>query len=153
MGGAISRRKTVVFARGQNLYMMDADNYAKALKKAGDTTVVETQLTTEGVDKFGYARRILPEQEDELKKEDKGDTNKAGIRAPAITVHWSKDSKKFAVMREDSRKIPDFWVIHTLSSPRPTLEAYPTNSPAKTSCRDLNSKFSTSFPNYSSLFK
>ena len=117
--------KTVVFARGQNLFMMDADNYAKALKKAGDTTVVETQLTTGGVDKFGYARRILPEQEEELKKEDKGETNKAGIRAPAITVHWSKDSKKFAVMREDYRKVPDFWVIHSLASPRPTLEAYP----------------------------
>jgi dipeptidyl-peptidase-4 len=117
--------KTIVFARGQNLFMMDADNYAKALKKAGDATVVETQLTTGGVDKFGYARRILPEQEEELKKEDKGDTNKAGIRAPAITVHWSKDSRKFAVMREDHRKVPDFWVIHSLASPRPTLEAYP----------------------------
>jgi len=117
--------KTVVFARGQNLYMMDADNYAKALKKAGDTTVVETQLTTDGVEKFGYARRILPEQEEELKKEDKGDTNKTGIRAPAIIVHWSKDSRKFAVMRDDNRKVPDFWVIHSLANPRPTLEAYP----------------------------
>lgn len=63
--------KTVVFARGQNLYMMDADNYAKALKKAGDKTVVEAQLTTDGVEKFGYARRILPEQEDALKKKTK----------------------------------------------------------------------------------
>jgi dipeptidyl-peptidase-4 len=123
--------KIIVFARGQNLYMMDGENYVKALKKAGDTTVVETQLTTEGVEKFSYARRILPEQEDELKKEDKGDANKAGIRAPAITIHWSKDSKKFAVMREDSRKIPDFWVIHTLASPRPTLEAYPYQLPGE----------------------
>jgi dipeptidyl aminopeptidase/acylaminoacyl peptidase len=117
--------KTVVFARGHNLYMMDAVNYAKALKKAGDTTIVETQLTTDGVEKFSYARRILPEQEDELKKEDKGDTNKAGIRSPAIIVHWSKDSKKFAVVRQDDRKIPDFWVIHSLANPRPTLESYP----------------------------
>jgi dipeptidyl-peptidase 4 len=117
--------KTVVFARGQNLYMMDADNYAKALKKAGDSTAVETQLTTDGVEKFGYARRILPEQEDDLKKEDKGDTNKAGIRAPAITIHWSEDSKKFAVTRDDFRKVPDFWVIHSLANPRPILESYP----------------------------
>src|SRR5271170_858110 len=123
--------KTIVFARGQNLFMMDADNYAKALKKAGDATVVETQLTTDGVDRFGYARRILPEQEDELKKEDKGDNNKAGIRAPAITIHWSKDSKKFAVMREDSRKVPDFWVIHSLASPRPILESYPYQLPGE----------------------
>jgi len=117
--------KTVVFARGHNLYMMDAVNYVKTLKKAGDTTIIETQLTTDGVEKFSYARRILPEQEDELKKEDKGDTNKAGIRSPAIIVHWSKDSKKFAVVRQDDRKIPDFWVIHSLANPRPTLESYP----------------------------
>jgi dipeptidyl-peptidase-4 len=123
--------KTIVFSRGQNLFMMDADNYAKALKKAGDTTVVETQLTTDGVERFGYARRILPEQEDELKKEDKGDTNKAGIRAPAITIHWSKDSKKFAVVRDDNRKVPDFWVIHSLASPRPILEAYPYQLPGE----------------------
>jgi len=117
--------KTVVFARGQNLYMMDAESYAKVLKKAGDTSVVETQLTTDGVVKFSYARRILTEQEDQLKKEDKGDTNKAGIRSPAIQVHWSKDSKKFAVVRQDERKIPDFWVIHSLANPRPILESYP----------------------------
>ena len=117
--------KTVVFVRGQNLYRMDADNYAKALKKPGDPTIVETVLTLDGTDRFGYARRILPEQQDELKKEDKGDANKAGIRAPSITVHWSKDSKKFAVVRDDNRLVPDFWVIHSLASPRPTLEAYP----------------------------
>lgn len=123
--------KTVVFARGQNLYMMDAENHAKALKKAGDTSVVETQLTTDGIERFGYARRILPEQLDELKKEDKGDNNKAGIRSPAIQIHWSKDSKKIAVDREDTRKIPDYWVIHSLANPRPTLETYPYDLPGE----------------------
>lgn len=123
--------KTVVFARGQNLYMMDADNYAKALKKPGDATIVETQLTTDGIEKFSYARRLLPEQEDELKKEDKGDTNKAGIRSPAIQIHWSEDSKKFAVVRQDERKILDFWVIHSLANPRPVLESYPYNLPGE----------------------
>ncbi|MGH9743455.1 MAG: DPP IV N-terminal domain-containing protein, partial [Candidatus Acidiferrum sp.] len=117
--------KTVVFARGLNLYMMDAENYVKALKKAGDSTIAETQLTTDGIEKFSYARRLLPEQEDALKKEDKGDTSKAGIRSPAIQVHWSQDSKKFAVVRQDERKIPDFWVIHSLANPRPILESYP----------------------------
>ena len=74
----------MVFARGHNLYMMDADNYVKAAKKAGDASVVETQLTTDGVEKYSYARNVLlPEQEEAVKKEDKGDTNKAGIRVPA----------------------------------------------------------------------
>jgi dipeptidyl aminopeptidase/acylaminoacyl peptidase len=115
--------KTVVFARGFNLYQMDGENYAKALKKAGDASVVETQVTTDGVEKYSYARVLLPEQEEQLKKENKGDTNKAGPRTPAITIHWSKDSKKFALEREDNRKVGDYWVIHSLTNPRPILEA------------------------------
>jgi dipeptidyl aminopeptidase/acylaminoacyl peptidase len=115
--------KTVVFARGYNLYLMDAENYAKALKKSGDASVVETQLTTDGVEKYGYARVLLPEQEEQLKKQNKGDTNKAGQRTPAVTIHWSKDSKKFALERNDDRKVGDYWVIHSLTNPRPILEA------------------------------
>jgi len=115
--------KTVVFARGYNLYLMDGENYAKALKKAGDTSVVETQVTKDGVEKYSYARVLLPEQEEQLKKEDKGDTNKAGLRTTPVTIHWSKDSKKFALEREDNRKVGDYWVIHSLTNPRPLLEA------------------------------
>jgi dipeptidyl-peptidase-4 len=115
--------KKVVFARGFNLYLMDAENYAKAQKKAGDASIVETQLTTDGVEKYSYARVLLPEQEEQLKKGNKGDTNKAGVRTPAVTIHWSKDSKKFALEREDNRKVGDFWVIHSLTNPRPILEA------------------------------
>src|SRR5215471_18741520 len=115
--------KTVVFARGHNLYMMDAENYAKALKKPGDASVVETQLTTDGVEKYSYARVLLPEQEEQLKKQNRGDTNKAGQRTPSVTIHWSKDSRKFALEREDNRKVGDYWVIHSLTNPRPILEA------------------------------
>jgi len=115
--------KTVVFARGFNLYQMDGENYSKALKKAGDASAVETQVTTDGVEKYSYARVLLPEQEEQLKKIDKGDTNKAGPRTPAVTIHWSKDSKKFALEREDNRKVGDYWVIHSLTNPRPILEA------------------------------
>jgi dipeptidyl-peptidase-4 len=117
--------KTVVFARGYNLYMMDAANYAKALKNPGDKSVVETQLTTDGVEKYSYARQVLSEDEEQLEKDDRGDTNKAGRRTPPIPIYWSKDSKKFAVVRSDDRKVADLWVIHTLANPRPTLETYP----------------------------
>jgi len=115
--------KTVVFARGYNLYLVDGENYAKALKKAGDATVVETQVTTDGVEKYSYARVLLPEQAEQLKKEEKGDTNKAGPRTPAVTIHWSKDAKKFALERNDDRKVGDYWVIHSLTNPRPILES------------------------------
>lgn len=116
--------KTVVFARGYNLYMMDAANYAKAAKNPGDKSVVETQLTTDGVAKYSYARVLIDEEIEELKKSQKGDTNQAGPRTPAIPIVWSKDSKKFALIRSDDRKVADLWVIHTLGNPRPTLETY-----------------------------
>ena len=29
-------------------------------------------------------------------------------------IAWSKDSKKFSVVRRDERKVADLWVIHTL---------------------------------------
>ena len=48
--------KTVVFSRKDNLFMMDADNFAKALKKADDTSIVEVQLTTDGVEHYSYGR-------------------------------------------------------------------------------------------------
>jgi dipeptidyl aminopeptidase/acylaminoacyl peptidase len=124
--------KAVVFARGYNLYLMDAANYAKALKKAGDATVVETQLTTDGIEKYSYARVLLPEQEEQLKKEDKGDANKAGARTTPVTIHWSKDSMKFALEREDNRKVGDYWVIHSLTNPRPVLEARSYSLPGET---------------------
>ncbi len=40
--------KTIVFGRYHNLFLMDDVNYAKALKSATDTTIVETQLTKDG---------------------------------------------------------------------------------------------------------
>ncbi|HEV2617102.1 MAG TPA: DPP IV N-terminal domain-containing protein [Candidatus Acidoferrales bacterium] len=116
--------KTIVFARGYNLYMMDAENYAKAQKKPGDKTIVETQLTTDGVEKYSYARVLVDEEKEQLKKFQKGDTNQIGPRTIPISIYWSKDSKKFALVRSDERKVGDLWVIHTLANPRPTLETY-----------------------------
>src|SRR6185312_6583860 len=39
-------KQTILFARGHNLFMMDAANFALAQKKADDPAIVETQLTT-----------------------------------------------------------------------------------------------------------
>ncbi|MBS1790140.1 MAG: DPP IV N-terminal domain-containing protein [Acidobacteria bacterium] len=112
--------KTIVFARGSNLFMMDADNYAKALKKEDDTTIVETQITTDGEENYSYARRLREEEKAAYKFSEKNKTP----RVPAVTVYWSKDSKKFSTLRSDQRKVADLWVINSLSNPRPTLETY-----------------------------
>jgi dipeptidyl-peptidase-4 len=116
--------KIVLFARGHNLYMMDQDNYKKAQKKAGDETVVETQLTTDGEEHYSYARVLLDEELQMLKRDQRNDKVKPGPRTPAIGVEWSKDSKKFSIIRSDNRKVADLWVIHTLANPRPILESY-----------------------------
>jgi dipeptidyl-peptidase-4 len=116
--------KTIIFARGHNLFMMDQENYKKAQKKAGDTTVVETQLTTDGEEHYSYARVLLDEELQMLKRDQKDDKNKIGPRTPSIGIQWSKDSKKFSTTRADERKVGDLWVIHTLANPRPILESY-----------------------------
>jgi len=112
--------KIIVFARGQNLFMMDSDNYAKALKKEDDVTVVETQLTTDGEENFGYARRLREEERGAYRFSEKNKTP----RTPAIQIVWAKDSRKFSVVRNDQRKVADLWVINSLASPRPKLESY-----------------------------
>ena len=60
---------SVVFARGHNLFMMDSANYAKARLKPGDDSVVETQITTDGEEHFGYDRRLQDEDKKALRKD------------------------------------------------------------------------------------
>jgi dipeptidyl aminopeptidase/acylaminoacyl peptidase len=127
--------RTVVFARNYNLYMMDAENYAKAIKNANDKDIKETQLTTDGVEDFGYGGRGLggvdqqdqqqqqQQQENQQGQEGQGQDNSRARQAVG-NISWSRDSKKFALVRRDSRKIPKLWVINALANPRPTLETY-----------------------------
>ena len=121
--------KTIVFARNHNLYMMDAENYAKAVKNANDATVKETQLSTDGVEEYGYGGRggqggqQDQQQENQQGQEGEGQNN-TRARQSAGNIAWSRDSKKFALVRRDSRKIPKLWVINALANPRPTLETY-----------------------------
>ena len=113
--------KTVVFARGENLFMMDAESFKLAQKKADDKAVREVQLTTDGEEHYGYARTLNEEDKKELQKDEK---DRKDFRAPAGMVVWSKDSKKIALVRSDERKVADLWVINALANPRPTLETY-----------------------------
>ncbi len=116
--------KTIVFARGNNLYMMDAANYEKARKNPADPSIVETAITTDGEEHFSYARRLNDDDKKALKKDSKDDKNKAGQRVPPIVINWSRDSSRFAVVRRDERKVKDLWVIDSLANPRPELQTY-----------------------------
>lgn len=106
----------IVYSRNYNLYWMDMENYAKALKDEKDSTLVEHQLTKDGVEYFSYGGGTRGETNvDKEKNKDK--------RKPAYVV-WSADSKKFAINRTDMRKVKDLWVINSIANPRPTLETY-----------------------------
>ncbi len=113
--------KTVVFARGENLFLMDAESFKLAQKKADDKAVKEVQLTTDGEEHYSYARTLTDEDKKEFQKDEK---DRKDFRAPAGMVVWSKDSKKIALVRSDERKVADLWVINSLADPRPTLETY-----------------------------
>lgn len=117
---------TIVFGRHFNLYWMDKANYEKALKNEDDSSITEHALTTDGVEYFSYhTSGIQGGGETNVDKEK--NKNK---RKPAA-IFWSPDSKHFAIMHSDSRKVKDLWVINSLAEPRPTLETYKYTMPGE----------------------
>ena len=137
-------KTSILFGRGQNLFMMDAANYAKAQTKADDPTVVETQITTDGEKDYSYARDTQGQSTDDQQDGGTGtgtggaartvpteQDKKFGPRVPAVSISWSQDNKKFALTRTDSRKVADLWVINALSNPRPKLETYKYGMPGE----------------------
>jgi dipeptidyl-peptidase 4 len=130
--------KWVIFARNHNLFMMDADNWAKAQKNQNDTTIVEHQLTKDGEEHYSFGgggrggggqqqqqqqqqQQEQQEQEQENQEQERQDPNR---RVRAGNLIWSRDSSKFAMTRRDARKVKDLWVIDSIALPRPTLETY-----------------------------
>ena len=145
-------KQTIIFARGHNLFMMDAKNYDLAKKKADDPAIQETQLTTDGEKYYSYARNGSGQQQDDQQQQQQDQNGqqtqnqggeganarqqseldkKFGPRTAPIGVTWSQDGKKFAVMRQDQRKVEDLWVINALASPRPRLETYKYGMPGE----------------------
>ena len=116
-------RKFVIFARNWNLYYMDSANYAKAVKNEDDSTIVETKLTTDGIENYSYG------------SDGSGETNvdkeKNKNKRKSAFALWSPDSKTFVMTRTDMRKVKDLWVIHSTADPRPALETYKYHMPGE----------------------
>ena len=120
--------QTIIFARHHNLYMMGAEAYQQILdarrgkdgKKADKAEekveVEDIQLTTDGEEHYSYAVRERGDT-DEEKAKNKDKRKRAN-------VSWSKDSKRFALVRTDRRSSGDLWVIHAVGNKRPELESY-----------------------------
>jgi Dipeptidyl aminopeptidases/acylaminoacyl-peptidases len=90
-------RKKAVFIRDWNLWMRDLDSGK------------ETQLTTDGVENFGYA------------------TDNAGWRkSDRPVVLWSPDSKKIATFQQDQRHVSDMYLVTTnVGAPQLRAWKYP----------------------------
>lgn len=112
---------TIIFAKNYNLYKMDKVNYEKALKNENDSTIVETQITKDGIEFFAYGGG---EKDDDTGLGADSSKAKAKPKRRAAYVMWSPDSKRFAMVRNDSRKLKDMWVINSIAEPRPTLKTY-----------------------------
>ena len=110
-----------IYMKNSNLFYMDTLNMRKAAKDPKDSTLVEHRITSDGFKDFCYAAGNYAGNT-------VTDTTK---RVFPFDLAWSPDSKHFAVMRWDMRPVKDFWVINSLSSPRPTLETYKYQMPGE----------------------
>jgi dipeptidyl aminopeptidase/acylaminoacyl peptidase len=120
--GSISPdKKTVIYAKDMNLYRMSYEDYLKAKKDEKDSTIVETQLTFDGQEDFGYG---IP------RKMINTDTLCNGKRR-GVYGYWSPDSRHFAITVTDNRAVKDLWVLNVMSEPRPTLETYKYQMPGE----------------------
>ncbi|MFI3322909.1 MAG: DPP IV N-terminal domain-containing protein [Rikenellaceae bacterium] len=108
--------ETVIFARNNNLYWMDSDNYAKAQKNEKDSTVVEHQITKDGTADFSWGGVPYSQTNVEAKENE-------GKRGSVYAI-WSPDSKHFLIQRSDDSAVDDLWVINNTAEGRPTLETY-----------------------------
>ena len=110
-----------VYAKGSNLWVMDSTSLRKAAKDEKDSTIVEHRLTTDGIRQFGYGYGNYA-----------GDTEADSTKRhyPGELV-WSPDSKRFATMKWDMRKLDDLWVINSVNGKRPKLETYKYQMPGE----------------------
>lgn len=126
---------TIIFARKHNLFLMDSAAYRQVLDArrgkegaAADSAdwkveVAEVQLTTDGEEHFSYAGRDFGEKDE--------DRDKSADRRKRTFLSWSKDSRRFALVRQDQRKVGDLWVIHSTGNTRPQLETYKYDMPGE----------------------
>ncbi len=110
-----------VYCKRYDLYYMDRENLLKVMKDEKDSTVMEHRLTTDGERRFSYGYTAY----------DPYATDEEIDKRTGAGIVWSPDSRRFALVRNDSRKIKDLWVIDVLAQPRPKLETYQYQMPGE----------------------
>ncbi|TCD00015.1 S9 family peptidase [Pedobacter frigidisoli] len=123
-GSVAPDSSAIIFSRNYNLYWMDKANYQKAVKNEEDSTIVEHQLTKDGVKFYSYGSDGDGENNVENEKNNK--------KRRGAYVLWSPNSRYFVLDRTDARKVKDLWVINSVTPGRPTLETYKYQMPGET---------------------
>lgn len=125
---------TGVYMKNSNLFYMDTLNLRKAAKDPKDSTLVEHRITSDGYKDFCYGINNYSGNTET-------DTTKRVFPSELV---WSPDSRHIAVMRWDMAPLKDFWVINSLTQPRPTLETYKYQMPGEPGPKGHLYVFSTS---------
>ena len=120
-GSVSPDKKTVVYAKDLNLYRMSFEDYEKARKDEKDSTIVEIQLTTDGMEDFGYGIPYSMLNTDTV----------CNGKRRRVSGVWSPDSRHFVTVVSDDRAVKDLWVIDVMANPRPTLETYKYQMPGE----------------------
>lgn len=125
---------TGVYMKNSNLFYMDTLNLRKAAEDPKDSTLVEHRITSDGYKDFCYGINNYSGNTE-------ADTTKRVFPSELV---WSPDSRHIAVMRWDMAPLKDFWVINSLTQPRPTLETYKYQMPGEPGPKGHLYVFSTS---------
>lgn len=125
---------TGVYMKNSNLFYMDTLNLRKAAEDPKDSTLVEHRITSDGYKDFCYGINNYSGNTET-------DTTKRVFPSELV---WSPDSRHIAVMRWDMAPLKDFWVINSLTQPRPTLETYKYQMPGEPGPKGHLCVFSTS---------
>lgn len=125
---------TGVYMKNSNLFYMDTLNLRKAAEDPKDSTLVEHRITSDGYKDFCYGINNYSGNTET-------DTTKRVFPSELV---WSPDSRHIAVMRWDMAPLKDFWVINSLTLPRPTLETYKYQMPGEPGPKGHLYVFSTS---------
>ena len=125
---------TGVYMKNSNLFYMDTLNLRKAAEDPKDSTLVEHRITSDGYKDFCYGINNYSGNTET-------DTTKRVFPSELV---WSPDSRHIAVMRWDMSPLKDFWVINSLTQPRPTLETYKYQMPGEPGPKGHLYVFSTS---------
>jgi dipeptidyl-peptidase 4 len=109
------------FAREHNLFVVEV--------ATGDTI----QLTRDGERWYSFGARDTAQtqtqqqqQEQDQQEEGERGQQQARARDPRVRagVTWSPDSRAFYVIRNDSRKVSELFLVNSLTEPRPSLMTY-----------------------------